>query len=73
MHTVWSPGDPNNLDMHYGTKTGGTANGRMEKNSIIYEPIRRKRITSLKKDHLKERLDDFRDILAEKQNLFGKN
>jgi arylsulfatase A-like enzyme len=25
------------------------------------------------KDHLKERLKDFRDILAEKQNLFGKN
>ena len=25
-----------------------------------------------KKDHLRERLEDFRDILAEKQKLFGK-
>ena len=25
------------------------------------------------KEHLKERLEDFRDILAEKQKLFGKN
>ena len=70
MHTVWSPGDPKTLDTHYETKLG-TANGRMERNSIIYETIRRKNNLA-KKDHLRERLEDFRDILAEKQNLFGK-